>query len=234
MKTTSLNWGCGLIATAPLFAGHLVFPNQLRFLLLSWFCSFVCTVLLIICSLSSLFTKNPWFILLWSLPFDVLGKVLLKFFGCRFKFLSSPHSRINLGFACGLGFALSHVLTLYLPFVFDQPYSIDFHRDYPNYLPDCLDLAIVNHMVCLSHMAISLILFRFASFNIFAMYFIVLAYEYGIGALSQIPILWVKYVVMFVVCYGSFIFGIISFRSMPYENPNVNLNHESEYKEDDD
>jgi hypothetical protein len=74
MRTTSLNVGCGLIATAPVFAAHVVFGKKIRYILLEWFCSFVSTILLILCSLSSLFTKNPWFILLYSIPFDSAGK----------------------------------------------------------------------------------------------------------------------------------------------------------------
>lgn len=86
MRNFAVSWGCGLIATAPLFAGHLVFINEIKFILISWFSSFISTFLLIFCSLSSLFTKNPWFIFLFSIPFDVVGKVLLKFLATKLNF----------------------------------------------------------------------------------------------------------------------------------------------------
>lgn len=217
MDTNSLNWGCGLIATAPIFAAHVIFTSEIRYILLSWFCSFISTVLLIFCSLSSLFTKNPWFILLFSIPFDVLGKVILKFFGCKQSFLKSPRARISLGISCGLGFALSHVLTLFLPVIFDQPYSVDIEVSNPDYFPNSLDLALLNHAMSVFHMGVSLILFRFTKINIFLMYFILLAMQYGAASLTMIPYLWLKHLLLFVVSYALFIYGCLSYRTMEYE-----------------
>lgn len=225
MDLNSLNLGCGLIATAPLFAGHMVFIHELRYTLLAWFCSFVCTVLMIFVSLSSLFTSNPWFILLYGIPFDALGKILLKFFSAKFPFLQNGIAKASLGMACGLGFALSHVLTLYLPMVFNQPYSADFHPDWPNYYPDSLDLAISNHFISFEHMGISLVLFRFYDVNIFIMYFVVFAVEYGFGALTQIPIIWLKQVILGILSYSLFAFGLLSFRTYnPSKDLEVQLN----------
>lgn len=217
METTSLNWGCGLIATAPIFAAHLIFTSEIRYILLSWFCSFISTVLLIFCSLSSLFTKNAWFILLFSIPFDVLGKVVLKYFGCKQSFLKTPRARISLGVSCGLGFGLSHVLTLFLPIVFDQPYSIDIETSNPDYFPNSLDLALLNHAMSVFHMGTGLILFRYAKVNIFLMYFILLALQYGAASLTMVPYLWLKHFLLFVISYALFILGCISYRSMEYE-----------------
>lgn len=216
MDNTALNWGCGLIATAPVFAAHLVLANQVRYMLLAWFCSFISTVLLVICSLSSLFTKNPFLILAFSIPLDCLGKILLKFFGCRVKFLSNPKDRCYLGMCCGLGFALAHVLTLYLPFVFDQPYSIEFDDKHPPFFPNCLDLALLHQAISCFHMAIGLIIFRFAKVNIFLMYFIIVVLQFGIGALTQIPIIWLKQIIVNSISYLFLIFGIYSFRTMKY------------------
>lgn len=216
MDTTSLNVGCALISTAPVFAAHLTLTKQVRYMLLSWFCSFISTVILVICSLSSLFTKNPYFILLFSVPLDCLGKILLKFFGCRFSFLSNPKDRCYLGMSCGLGFALAHVLTMYLPFVFDQPYSIEFDNKHPDFFPNCLDLALVNQAISCFHIAIGLIIFRFSGVNIFLMYFIIFILQFGIGAMTQIPIIWLKQITINFISYTFLIYGIYSFRSMKY------------------
>lgn len=217
MKTDSLNWGCGLIATAPVFAAHIIFTSEIRYILLSWFCSFISTVLLIFCSLSSLFTKNPWFILLFSIPFDVLGKVVLKYFGCKMSFLQSPRARISLGISCGLGFALAHVLTLFLPIVFDQPYSVDMDVANPDYFPNSLDLALLNHAMSVFHMDIGLILFRFTKVNIFLMYFILLALQYGAASITMISHIWLKHFLLFLISYALFIFACLSYRTMEYE-----------------
>ncbi|OHT07675.1 hypothetical protein TRFO_24095 [Tritrichomonas foetus] len=233
MHTTAINWGCGLIATAPVFAAHTVFTKEIRYILLSWFCSFVSTVLLVICSLSSLFTKDPYFILLFSIPFDVLGKVLLKFFACKFEFLKSPRARISLGLSCGNGFALAHVLTLYLPIVFDQPYSVDFTSDHPDYFPNCLDLALLNHGMSVAHMAFGLILFRFAKMNEFVMFCILFTLQYGMAALTRIPYLWVKNLVLFIIAYGLLIFGLISFRSMDYTPIKNNIPSDEDEEEEE-
>lgn len=217
MQTTSLNLGCGLIATAPVFAAHCVFAKEIRYILLAWFCSFVSTILLIFCSLSSLFTSNPWFILLYSIPFDSIGKAVLKYFGCRQKFLCNPRARQSLGLTLGLGFALAHVLTLYLPMVFDQPFSIEFDGKHPPYFPNCLDLALLNNYMSVFQMAVGLIWFRFTKINVFLMCFIMAVVQYGWSALSQIPNLAVKHIASGIVSYALFAGALWSYRSLDYE-----------------
>jgi hypothetical protein len=217
MQTAAINVGSGLIATAPVFAAHIIFAREIRYILLAWFCSFVSTVLLIICSLSSLFTTNPYLVLVYSIPFDSFGKALLRHFGCKPRFLANTKARLSLGLACGLGFALAHVLTIYLPMVFDQPYSVDFDDDHPDYLPNCLDLACVNHAMCVFQMAVGLLWFRFTRVNIGVMFVGMTLLQYGVAAMSQIPIIWAKLVVVFLVSYGFFFFAIRSFSTLDSE-----------------
>lgn len=223
MRTTSLNAGCGLISTAPVFAAHLIFAKKMRYVVLTWFCAFVSTVLLVICSLSSLFTNDPFLILLFSIPIDCLGKIVIKFFACRINFLSSPIDRLSLGMCCGLGFALAHVLTLYLPVIFDQPYSIKFDTKHPDYFPNCLDLALSTQAVSVFHMGIGLFLFRFSEFNIILMYLIILTLQYVIGALTQIPIIWLKQILVNFAGYGCLLLGIYSFRTLRLSPIDSNL-----------
>ncbi|OHT09616.1 hypothetical protein TRFO_21415 [Tritrichomonas foetus] len=223
MNTNALNVGCGLIATAPVFAGHIVLLKHVRYMLLSWFCSFISTVILVICSLSSLFTINPWYVLLFSVPLDALGKVVLKFFACKFRFLSKPVDRCSLGLSCGLGFALAHVLTMYLPIVFDQPYSVFFDDKHPDYFPNCLDLALVYQALSVFHMGVSLIIYRFDKMNIFLMFLIAATLQYAASSITQIPIIWVKQIIINLVSYALLIFGLISFRSMEYSQINDDL-----------
>ena len=228
MQTNSLNVGCGLIATAPGLAAHFCFAHEIRYILLAWFCSFVSTVLLVFCSLSCLFTQNPWFILLYSIPFDVIGKAVLKFFACRFHFLRTPRSRMSLGMAMGLGFALAHVLTIYLPMCFDQPYSVDFDEKHPDYFPNSLDLAFLNNYMTVFQMAIGLIWFRFAKFCIYLMTLIMLLGQFAFSAMSMIPIIAVKQIAMFVVSYGLFVFAIFSFRSLELEPDEIAMKDHNE------
>ncbi|KAH0795189.1 hypothetical protein GPJ56_000865 [Histomonas meleagridis] len=216
MDTTSINVGSGLIAIAPVIAVHCVLITKYRFILIGWFSSFICTVLLIFCSLSSLFTTNPWFILLYSVPIENIGKPVLKFFGCKPKFLSSPIDRSSLGIAMGMGYALAHVLVLYLPMVFNQPYSVEINSDHPPYFPNCLDLALSNHALSVFHIASGIFYFRLSELNIFLMYIICTLVHYGIAALTQIKILWLKFVLLFVISYGLFFLSIFSIRSMKY------------------
>lgn len=133
------------------------------------------------------------------------------------KFLSHPQARISLGLSCGLGFALAHVLTMFMPMVFDQPFSVDFDSKHPPYFPNSLDLAFLNHAMSIFHMDIGLFIFRFAKVNIFLMYFIVLAIHFGMAALTQIPNIPAKLIVLFVISYGLLIFLILSYRNMEYE-----------------
>jgi hypothetical protein len=217
MDTVGINVGSGLIATAPVFAAHIVFAKEFRYILLGWFCSFVSTVLLIFCSLSSLFTTNPYVVLAYSIPFDSFGKAILRYFGCKPRFLANPKARLNLGLACGLGFALAHVLTIYLPMVFDQPYSVDFDDDHPAYFPNCLDLACVNHAMSVFQLAVGLLWFRYTRVNGFVMYFLMTVLQYGVAAMSQIPIIAVKVAILAIVSYGLLIFGLRSYRSLDNE-----------------
>ena len=78
MDTFPLTLGCGLIATAPLFAGHVIFSQNVRFILLSWFCSFVATISLIISSLLALITQNRYAVIAMSVFVDTIGKVILS------------------------------------------------------------------------------------------------------------------------------------------------------------
>jgi hypothetical protein len=220
MRTTSLNVGCGLIATAPVFAAHIVFGKEIRYILLAWFCSFVSTILLVICSLSSLFTRNAWAILAYSIPFDSAGKAVLKYFGCRQHFLRSPKARLSLGLSCGLGFALAHVLTLFLPMCFDQPYSVDFDADHPGWFPNALDLALVNNALAVFQMAVGLLWFRFARVPIAAMAVAMTLLQFAVAAMTQIPVIAVKIVALFVVCYALLVAGVLSFRRLEAEAPN--------------
>jgi hypothetical protein len=208
--------GSGLIAAAPLFAAHFIFIREMRYMLLAWFCSFVSTVLIIFCSLSSLFTKNPWIILAFSVPFDVVGKAVLKHLGHGQQYFTGPHSRISLGMVLGLGFALAHVLTLYFPVIFDQPHGVLFDNDHPAYFPNCLDLAICYNAVSVFHMTLGLIWFRYPNVNIVVMTIIMLIVEYGLSALSQIPLLPVKLGVMLVVAYVPLMFVVLSYRHADY------------------
>jgi uncharacterized membrane protein len=216
MRTTSLNVGSALIATSPVFAAHCVFGREIRYILLAWFCSFVSTILLVICSLSALFTSNPWFILLYSIPFDSIGKAILKYFGCRQHFLKTPRARVSLGLSCGLGFALAHVLTMYVPLVFDQPYSVDFDDAHPDYFPNGFDLAFVNHAMSVFQMPVGLLWFRFTKVNIVIMFIVMSALQYAVAALSQIPAIAAKIIVLFIASYGLFIWAAMAYRSMDY------------------
>jgi uncharacterized membrane protein len=164
-------------------------------------------------SLSALFTSKPWFILLSSIPFDSVGKAVLKYFGFHQHFL---RARVSLGPSCGLGFALAHVLTMYVPLVFDQPYSVDFDDNHPDFFPNCLDLAFVNHAMFVFQMAFGLLWFRFTKVNIVLMFVIMSALQYAVAALSQIPIIAVKFVMLFVVSYALFVWSVTAYRSMDY------------------
>jgi hypothetical protein len=220
MRTTSLNVGCGLIATAPVFAAHIVFGKEIRYILLAWFCSFVSTILLVICSLSSLFTSNAWVILAYSIPFDSVGKAVLKYFGCRQHFLRTPRARLSLGLSCGLGFALAHVLTLFLPICFDQPYSVDFDDDHPGWFPNAFDLALVNNAMSVFQIAVGLLWFRFTKVPIVAMAVAMTLLQFAVAAMSQIPVLAAKIVLLFLVSYGLLVLSVLSFRGLEAEAPN--------------
>ena len=222
MRNYAVSWGCGIVATAPLFAGHLVFINEIKFILISWFSSFISTFLLIFCSLSSLFTKNPWFIFLFSIPFDVVGKVLLKFLATKLNFFKSTKDHMSLGFSCGLGFALAHVLTLYLPIVFDQKYSVEIDLSSPDYFPNSLDLALLNHWMSIFHISTGLLLFRFS--NLFLLAFLILIIQYGASSMTKIPSLWGKHVAMALTSYLFVILTLFSYRSMKTKVENKKSN----------
>lgn len=216
METTLFNIGCGLIATAPVVAGHFIFHKQIRYILISWFSSFVSTLLMVFGSLASLGTNNPWLVTILGVLLDCAGKVLLKFFTCRMKFLDPPSSRISLGFGIGMGYALAHVLTLYLPIVFDQIDSVDMDTFHTQNFPISLDLAVGYHASSVFHMGTSLLLVRFSTINPFIAYFVLVVLHYGYFGLSMIPVIWVKLLIMMVLSYASVVFGVILFRSMKY------------------
>lgn len=220
MDTTSLNIGCALISTAPIIMGHYIFIRETRYILLSWFCAFISTIFLILCSLSSLFTKNPWVILAYSLLFDVAGKVLLKWIAYRQKFLTTPHSRASLALSVGLGYSLAHVLILYLPICFDQPYSIDYDSQLRHsiHFPNSLDLAISYHCVSLVQMSTSILLFRFYNLNLFVSYILCYIAQFIFSAFSQIPIPLIKIIIQVVWGYAGFICSVYLMRSFSYQS----------------
>lgn len=123
---------------------------------------------------------------------------------------------------------MSHSLTMYIPIVFDQPFSVDFSHNHPIYFPNSLDLAIANHSMCIFQIAISLWLLRFSNLNIFIAGIILALIQYGFGALSQITIIPLKLPLMMVISYALVIGATISFRGMPYEElPNNTQQNDS-------
>lgn len=217
MDTTSFNTGCALIATAPLIVGHLVFHDNIRYILFSWFCAFVATILLIACSLSPLITTNYYLILFISCPIDTLGKLILTIVAKRLKFLQTPVTRISVGLCCGLGYGLAHVLTMYLPIVMDQPYSIDFTKNHPAWFPSSLELAFVYHALSIFHMASSLFFIRFWDKNVFILYLVGTASHLIISYITLIPYFWVKVPIITILSY--FLLYYISglYTSIQYE-----------------
>ena len=227
MDTTSFNFGCGLIATAPIFACHFMLIKQLRYILLSWFCSFVSTLGLILCSFSSLLVKNSWIILLYSVPIDTLGKLILRHFGLKQKFLNSPRSRSSIALSLGLGYALSHVFTLYIPIVFDQAYSIDFDTNHPQSFPNSLDLAIGHHAMSIFHIGQSMFLVRYPNLNFFLSWFLLFLSQFFFSLLSKISIISLKLFIMNILAYLLLIFGVLSFRTMEYQPISANNSEDS-------
>lgn len=217
MDTWSYNVGCGLIATAPVAAGHFILLKQVRYIVLAWLCAFVATLALVFVSLSSLFTTNPWYILLYGVPFEAIGKCLIKFVACRQPFLRFPSNRASIGLACGVGFSLAHVLCLYYPQIFDQPYGVDSSLNHPYYFPNSLDTAVGYHAACMFQIGVSLFLLRFANINIFLAGFIIAVVQYGFGALSQVSIIAVKLPLMIILSYLMVFTSAWSYRYMEFE-----------------
>jgi hypothetical protein len=106
---------------------------------------------------------------------------------------------------------------------FDQPYSVDFDLDHPGWFPNSLDLALVNNALCVFQMGVGLLWFRFAKIHIAVMAVLMAILQYSVAALSQIPVIAVKLVVLWIVSYGLLVLGIISFRSLEAEVPNEEL-----------
>ena len=217
--TALINFGCGILSISPIVAGHFILSSQVRYILLSWFCSFVSTVFLIICSMTALFTKNSWIILLFSIPFDTLGKVILQRYAIKKPFLQSPKSKATIGFACGIGYSLSHVLTLYVPILFDQPYSMDFDSNHPPLFPNSLDLSISHHSMCLFQIGVCLFLMRYPHSSFLVDWIISFVFQFCYSSLSIISIIPLKLTLMVVIGYGLAIFMMKEFKTMPYQPP---------------
>jgi hypothetical protein len=103
---------------------------------------------------------------------------------------------------------------------FDQPYSVDFDVNHPGWFPNALDLALVHNALSVFQMGIGLCWFRWTKVPLLIMGIIMAFVQFGVAALSQIPNIPAKLVVLFVVSYGLLIYGVISFRSLDPEAPN--------------
>ncbi|EAX98313.1 hypothetical protein TVAG_018490 [Trichomonas vaginalis G3] len=226
METWAFNVGCGLIASAPVAAGHFILGKQMRYIVLAWLCAFVATIVLVLCSLSALFIKEKyenawknarWYTLLYCVPFEAVGKCLIKFFACRQSFLRYPSNRASIGLACGIGFSLAHILCLYYPMLFDQSLGIDITENHSKRFPNALDLAIGYHAASVFQIGVSLFLLRFANLNIFIAGFLVMAAQFGFSAISIIQEPYVKDPIMVVIGYLVALMGAYSYRSMKFE-----------------
>jgi hypothetical protein len=219
MSLRAFNFGCGLIATAPVFAAHWGFLGESRYIVLAWFSSFISTVVLALASISSLFTSNPWGILGWSVPLDAIAKAVVIYFAAQPRRILPPHPgvRIRLGLCCGLGFALAHVLTVYIPIVFDQATSVDLDDRHSMWFPNSLDLALVYNFISVWHLASCLLFVRFIKFGVILVGAVQAVAQFVLSAISLIPIVWLKLLFMAVLCYGSLIFGIYSYRTLEYQ-----------------
>ena len=217
MDTFPLTLGCGLISTAPLVIGHFIFSQNVRFILLAWFCSFVATISLIICSLIALITQNTYILILLSVVVDNIGKLVLSKIAKRIKFLQTPTSRICLGLACGIGYGLAHVLTLFLPIVMDQPYSLDFDKYHPYWLPNSLDLAFVYHSLAVFQIALSMFFFRLWDAGFYITYPLDVGAHLLFSYMTLIPYWWLKLILMLPISYALVFLFCRSFRSIQYE-----------------
>ena len=169
--------------------------------------------MLIICSLTPLITKNYFLILFISCPIDTLGKLILSIIAKKLKFLQTPVTRISVGLCCGLGYGLAHVLTMYLPIVMDQPFSIDFSSSHPFWFPSALDLAFVYHALSVFHMATSLFFIRFWDKNLFILYLIGTVAHLLISYITIIPYFWLKIPILMVLSYVSLYYTCLLYTS---------------------
>lgn len=218
MQTDSLNIGSALIAAAPVIGAHVCLLDEYKYVLFAWFASFVSTILLVLCSLCSLFTNNVWYMLLYSVPLDCAGKALLRWLTFKqTKVVISSRAQMSLGLGLGSGFALAHVLTMYVPMVFDQAYSVDFDDDHPAFFPNCIDFALMHNYMSIFQMAIGLLWFRFPRVNVFLMFILTLVLQFGAAAMSMIPNLIGKQIAMVGVCYACFAAVVMSFGCSKYE-----------------
>lgn len=206
MENTALNCGCILIASAPVVAVHLLFIKRYFLILYGWLSSFVCTILLLICSLSTLFTKNGFFILLFSVLFECAGKVLIRYLTLKKFGLKEVVSQKSLfGLSCGMGYAFAHICIMFFPYVVDENYSVRFDENHPKYFPISLDLALMNAAMSLIHMTTGVLMFRFDMVNeVFTFVWLYLIH-YGVGAISLIKNVIVKLVIMYVIAIAGFI-----------------------------
>lgn len=217
METFPLCFGAGLISTAPLFVGHIVFAKNARYILLSWFCSFISTISLILCSLTALITQNRALVLLMSVPIDNIGKVVVSKLAKKLKFLQTPTSRICCGLCCGIGYGLAHTLTMFLPTIMDQPYSLDFDSHHPYWFPNSLDSSFVYHALNVFQIAASMFYFRAWEKPFYLTYPLATIAHLLLAYVTLIPYAWVKMILMIPTSYALLVYFGRSFRSLEYE-----------------
>jgi hypothetical protein len=125
-----------------------------------------------------------------------------------------PQIKIRLGLCTGLGFALAHVLTIFVPMVFDQPTSVDIDdRHWPAF-PNTLDLALVYNFISVWHLSSGLLFVRFMHYNFAILTVFLVIVQFGVSALTLVPVVAWKLLILFLLCYGMLIFALLSFRSM--------------------
>lgn len=217
MDTLPLCVGAGLIASAPLVVGHLVFIKNVRYILLSWFCSFVATISLILCSLTALITQKHALVLMMSVPIDNIGKIVVSKLAKKLEFLQTPTSRICCGLCCGIGYGLAHTLTMFLPTIMDQPYSLDFDSHHPYWFPNSLDFAFVYHALNIFQVAASMLYFRAWDKPFYLTYPIATVVHLVFAYITLIPYGWAKMLLMIPSSYALLIYFARSFRSLDYE-----------------
>lgn len=219
MQYYQFNIGVFLIAASPVIVGHIIFLNQKRYILLSWFSCFVFTVLSNIAACFYYATKDKILLLLAVLPFDSIGKVLLKCALFRFEFLKTPCDRASLGLCIGLGFSLGRVLIFFAQEVVTLSKNIYVTDRHSIYFPDAADLAISYHASSLFQMGISLLMVRFGGASILhlvILFFVLYAVQFAYSAISLIKIIALKLVLLLVLGYCTFAGGLYSYKSLDY------------------
>ena len=206
MNNRSLNIGCILIASAPVIAVHFLFIKHYFLILYSWLSSFVCTILLLICSLSTLFTKKGYFILLFTVPIECAGKILIRYLTLKkYPIKDTLSQKSFLGLACGMGYAFAHFCILFLPYVVEEKYSIKFDENHPKYFPISLDLALMNTAMSLIHITTGILMFKFDKVNELLTYLWLVVVHYATGLISLINIIALKLILIYVIAIVGFV-----------------------------